>query len=221
MKPAGLAELKRDFIACLRIIHRQGLSDAFAHLSARLDQRRMLFMPRTSPALVRAKDLFIIDLEKQVPQSPLHQAIYRARADVGAVVHFHSPQAILLGVMGQTIRPLHNYSAIFFEGVPLFHQLGQTETPEKAREIAALLGPCKAILLRGHGAVVVGKNIPEACVLSLFLEESARLQVEATKLGNPIYWSREEAERVARSAFKPASVERAWDHFRSLLKSRL
>jgi ribulose-5-phosphate 4-epimerase/fuculose-1-phosphate aldolase len=98
--------------------------------------------------------------------------------------------------------------------VPLFERTGQVESPERAAEIARLLGPAKAVLLRGHGAVVVGQSIPEVCMLSLYLEESARLQVEAMKLGEPQYINRDEAERVARSTFKPASTLRAWEHFK-------
>lgn len=203
MRKEELQLLKRDFVAALRIIHREGLSDAFAHLSARLNNRQILFMPRKSPALVQAKDLFVVDLDRQVPQSTVHQAIYKIRHDVHAVMHFHSPYVILLSVTGQAVRPIHNYSAIFFEGVPLFHKPGQTETPEKAAEIAAALGPCKAILLRGHGAVVVGATIPEVCMLSLYLEESARLQAEALRLRDPDYLTREEAERIARSTLSP------------------
>lgn len=215
---ANRQQLKRDFVAALRIIAYKGLSDAFAHLSARLDgAQKMLFMPRKSPALVQTKDLFVVGFDKEVPQSSVHQAVYKERPDVRAVMHFHSPQAILLSVLGQTIRPMHNYSAIFFEGVPLFDKPGQTETPEKAAEIARALGPCKAILLRGHGAIVVAQSIPEVCMLSLYLEESARLQAEAMKLGTPIYLTHEEAERIARTTFKPASTARAWDHFRALL----
>jgi ribulose-5-phosphate 4-epimerase/fuculose-1-phosphate aldolase len=220
MKATELQKLKRDFVAALRIIHQQGLSDAFAHLSARLDGgQKMLFMPRKSPALVQVKDLFVVDFDKRVAQSTVHQAVYKARPDVHAVMHFHSPQVILLSVLGQTIRPIHNYSAIFFEGVPLFDKPGQTETPEKAAEIAKALGTSKAVLLRGHGAVVAARNIAEACMLSLYLEESAKLQAEAMRLGNPIFLSHEEAERIARSTFKPASTERAWEHFRGLLRN--
>ena len=219
MKGSSLAALKRDFVTALRIISQQGLSDAFAHLSARVDGgQKMLFMPRKSPALVKPKELFVVDFTKQVPQSSVHQAAYRARADVGAVIHFHSPHVILLTVVGETVRPLHNYSAIFYEGVPLFEGTGQVETPERAAEIARLLGPCKAILLRGHGAVVVGKSIPEVCILALYLEESARLQTEAMKLGEPSTMSREEAERVARRTFKPTSTARAWEHFKAQVK---
>jgi ribulose-5-phosphate 4-epimerase/fuculose-1-phosphate aldolase len=120
---------------------------------------------------------------------------------------------ILLSVVGQTVRPMHNYSAIFYEGVPVFEGTGQVESPERAAEIASLLGPAKAVILRGHGAVVVGHSIREVCMLALYLEESARLQVEAMKLGEPKFVSQTEAERIAKRTFKPTSTERAWEHF--------
>jgi ribulose-5-phosphate 4-epimerase/fuculose-1-phosphate aldolase len=209
MKQNDLQRLKKDFVTALRIISHEGLSDAFAHLSARVDGgKKMLFMPRKSPAMVKAKELFIVDFDKVVPQSAVHQAVYKAREDVGSVIHFHSPAVILLSVVGQTVKPMHNYSAIFFEGVPVFTGTGQVESPERAAEIAAILGSAKAVILRGHGAVVVGKNIRESCILGLYLEESARLQVEAMKLGEP--------ERIAKRTFKPTSTERAWEHFANL-----
>ena len=214
-----LANLKNDFVTALRIIQREGLSDAFAHLSARVDGgEKMLFMPRKSPALVKARELFVVDFEKVVPQSSVHQAVYKIRDDVASVIHFHSPAVILLSVVGETIRPLHNYSAIFYEGVPVFEGTGQVESPERAGEIAQILGPAKAIILRGHGAVVVGHSIREACILALYLEESARLQVEAMKLGTPKFVARQEAERIAKRTFKPASTERAWEHFKAITR---
>lgn len=215
-----LAGLKNDFIAALRIIFHEGLSDAFAHLSARINGgNKMLFMPRKSPALVKAGELFVVDFDKLVPQSAVHQAVYKARDDIGAVIHFHSPAAILLSIVGQTVQPMHNYSAIFYEGVPVFEGTGQVESPERAAEIAHTLGSSKAIILRGHGAVVVGRSIPEVCVLALYLEESARLQVEAMKLGTPMFVTQQEAERIAKRTFKPASTERAWQHFKAVARS--
>jgi ribulose-5-phosphate 4-epimerase/fuculose-1-phosphate aldolase len=144
----SLSSLKRDFIAALRIIFHEGLSDAFAHLSVRVDNgQKMLFMPRKSPALVKASELFVVDFDKVVPQSSVHQAVYKTRDDVASVIHFHSPAVILLSVVGQTIQPMHNYSAIFYEGVPVFEGTGQVESPERAGEIAQLLGSAKAIIL--------------------------------------------------------------------------
>src|SRR5262249_39609381 len=122
-------------------------------LSARSnDGNEMLFMPRKSPALVESDELFFVDFEKPVPQSSLHQAIYKARPDVKAVFHFHSPAVILLSVLGQTLRPMHNYSAIFYDGVPLYTGTGQVESPGRAGEMVKLLDTAKALMLRGHGA---------------------------------------------------------------------
>lgn len=212
----SIAAVKSDFITALRIISHEGLSDAFAHLSARTDGGdAMLFMPRKSPALVNSNELFVVDFEKPVPQSSIHQAIYKSRGDVKAIFHFHSPAVILLSVIGQTIRPMHNYSAIFYEGVPLYTGTGQVESPARAGEMAKLLGDAKAVILRGHGAVIVGHSIREVCMLGVYLEESARLQTEAMKLGTPMFIEREDAERIAKRTFKPASTDRAWEHFKA------
>ena len=86
----------------------------------------MMFMPRKSPAIVKSEELFFVDFDKPVPQSSLHQAIYKARPDVKAIFHFHSPAVVLLSVVGQSIRPMHNYSAIFYEGVPLYTGTGRS-----------------------------------------------------------------------------------------------
>ena len=216
MTEESIAAVKSDFITALRIISHEGLSDAFAHLSARTDGGdAMLFMPRKSPALVNSNELFVVDFEKPVPQSSIHQAIYKTRGDVKAVFHFHSPAVILLSVIGQTIRPMHNYSAIFYEGVPLYTGTGQVESPARAGEMAKLLGDAKAVILRGHGAVVVGHSIREVCMLAVYLEESARLQTEAMKLGTPMFIERDDAERIAKRTFKPASTDRAWEHFKA------
>ena len=216
MTEESIAAVKSDFITALRIINHEGLSDAFAHLSARTDGGdAMLFMPRKSPALVNSNELFVVDFEKPVPQSSIHQAIYKTRADVKAVFHFHSPAVVLLSVIGQTIRPMHNYSAIFYEGVPLYTGTGQVESPARAGEMVKLLGDAKAVILRGHGAVVVGQSIREVCMLGLYLEESARLQSEAMKLGTPMFIERDDADRIAKRTFKPASTDRAWEHFKA------
>src|SRR5262245_7110677 len=152
--------VKSDFIMALRIIYREGLSDAFAHLSVRSnDGNEMMFMPRKSPALVRPDELFFVDFEKPVPQSSLHQAIYRVRPDVKAVLHFHSPVVIRLSVICQSTRAMHNYSPIFYQVAALYTGTGQVQSPARAGEMARLLGDSKALMLRGHGAIVVRHSI--------------------------------------------------------------
>src|SRR5512132_3539516 len=88
--------VKTDFITALGIMYREGLSDAFAHLSQRSREgNEMMFMPRKSPALVKSDELFFVDFDKVVPQSSLHQANYKARSDV-TELHQHQYTAFVV-----------------------------------------------------------------------------------------------------------------------------
>src|SRR5215467_300685 len=121
MIDASYSTIKNDFITALRIIYREGLSDAFAHLSARSnDGNEMMFMPRKSPALVESDELFFVDFEKPCRNRPCTRRSTKPVPTSKRFFHFHSPAVILLSVIGESIRPMHNYSAIFYQGVPLY-----------------------------------------------------------------------------------------------------
>ena len=212
-----MTTFERDLLTAARIIVYQGLADAFAHLSIRLpDGEQMLFMPAKSPALLQKEELFTIGIEEEARQASVHQAVYCHRPDAGAVVHTHSPNVICLSVLGQTVEPIHNYSAIFYEGVPFCDRVGHMRYGGGAAEIARTLGGRKAVIQKGHGAVTVGSNIQEACLLAIFLEESADYLMAALSCGEPQRLSWDEAQRVAGETFGPRSVTRAWEHFSSL-----
>ena len=212
-----ITHFKQDLLTAARILVSQGLADAFAHLSVRLaEESRILFMPSKSPALLKEEDLFMLGLEEKASQSSIHTAIYRQRRDVGAVIHTHSPKVITLSVLGRTVEPIHNYSAVFYEGVPLYERVGQVENRERAEEIVRALGQGKAMVLKGHGAVVVGHTLQEACLLAIFLEESSRYFLDALTCGEPQKLSSDEAQQVAAHTFKSSSVERGWNHYKAL-----
>lgn len=211
----GLDQLKQDLLAVCRIIATEGMADAFAHVSARVPGTdTMVFMPAKSPALVEYSDLFVVDLDKAVRQSSAHQAIYRRRPDVGAIVHAHPPRAIALSLIGQTVRAVHNNSVMFWQGVPLYDTPGRVGGQEHGDEIAKVLGPCRALLQRGHGVIVAGDALREACLLTLYLEETARMLLEVAPLGQAREVPREVATQLSREFFTEASNQRAWEHFK-------
>ena len=212
-----LAALKKDFLTAGRIIGQQGLADAFAHISIRLPHTdKMLFMPRKSPILLKEEDLFLVNLDESVHQSSLHTAAYRGRNDVGAAIHTHSPHVICLSLLGRSVEPIHNYSAFFHDGVTLYGTGGQVGDQENAEKIVKALGKGKAIIQKGHGAFIVGQNIQAACLLAIFLEESAKYLLEVLSRGEPKPLPIQEARRIAEQTFKQSSIERAWEHFRFL-----
>lgn len=212
-----LDKLKLELLAVCRVIAHQGLADAFAHVSARLpDAESMLFMPGKSPALVTLEELFVVDLNTLVSQSAVHQAIYRARPDVMAIVHTHSSSAIALSLVGETVRPVHNDSVMFWQGVPLYSPLGRVNDSKTADEIARQLGPCAAIQLRAHGSLTVAGNLRDACLESIFLERTARMLLDVAPFGRAKEFPQDLAKEFSPQFFNEASSQRAWEHFKQL-----
>lgn len=212
---SNLDQIKQDLLAACRIIATEGLADAFAHVSARVPgTQTMAFMPPKSPALMDYSDLFVVGLDEPVPQSAVHQAIYRLRPDVGAVIHAHPPRCITLSLIGESVRPVHNNSVMFWQGVPLYETPGRVGGRERGDEIARALGACQALVQRGHGIIAAGRNVRDACLLTLYLEETARMLLEIAPLGRAQDIPKDVAAQLSQAFFTEPSNQRAWEHFK-------
>jgi HCOMODA/2-hydroxy-3-carboxy-muconic semialdehyde decarboxylase len=86
-------------------------------------------------------------------------------------------------------------------------------TPELGRALAKSLGPHSIVLMRGHGATMVGTaSIRQAVYRAVYAEKNARLQMEALRLGTPIYLTPEEARGAALA--NDQNLDRAWHLWR-------
>jgi HCOMODA/2-hydroxy-3-carboxy-muconic semialdehyde decarboxylase len=125
---------------------------------------------------------------------------------------------IPFGVTGAPLRPLYHMSAFLAGRVPVWDihtAAGDSDmlvrTPALGRSLAQALGARPVVLMRGHGAVVVGASLPQAVFRSVYTEVNARLQAQAIALGggNVTYLSAEEAAR-AESAIA-GTLSRPWE----------
>ena len=115
----------------------------------------------------------------------LHTELYRARPDVGAVVHTHAVDSVALTLFGGRL-PVVSQDAVPLTGRTGFYDRADlVTTPEQGREVAARLGEGRAVLMRAHGLVTVGEDVPEATVHAVLLERAARLHRLASQLGEP------------------------------------
>ena len=233
--PQELAALREDVALANRIVHRVGLVSAFGHVSARIPGTSTFLLPtRASPALARPERLLVLDLDgnqlagEGEPNSELwiHARIYAARPDVGAVAHVHSPACVALGQIGQTVRVMHNSAAGFSDGVPIFERPGLIRSRELGDQVAATLGPHRAMLLRGHGANVADDTIRRVAVLACVLEEAAELQLRALAAvaGDAErlrYLTPEEMAHVRSQIDTPGPMNRAWEYYSALTEGRL
>lgn len=116
---------------------------------------------------------------------------------------------------------LHN-SAAPLGRVAIFHRVGLIQSRELGDEVARALDQDRAILLRGHGANVAAADVRQAAVLACFLEEAARIQLQAlaavggnaTRLSG---YTPEETARVAAEIGATGPMERAWDYYAAIV----
>jgi L-fuculose-phosphate aldolase len=127
----------------------------------------------------------VLEGKREIPNEiKLHTEIFKARPDVNSVIHAHPHMAVALSMAGKTIHAISQQSVRYGHGVPVFPGDFITSN-ESARELATTLGDSRAVLMKGHGAVVIGVNVPDAVQNMLYLEQAAKQQIWAGCLGEP------------------------------------
>jgi|SoiMethySBSTD1v2_1073268.scaffolds.fasta_scaffold543965_1 ribulose-5-phosphate 4-epimerase/fuculose-1-phosphate aldolase len=209
------SELIEDLVAANRVLASENVVDAYGHVSARHDRNpnRYLISRSLAPELVTAEDIMEFDLDSRpvdargrapLAERFIHGEIYKARPDVKAVVHNHSPALIAFGISNVPLRPVYHMSSFIAEGVPVFEIRNAgvpapnmlIQTGELGRALGKILGSHPAALMRGHGAVVVGPSVPDTVSRAVYLQVNAQVQSQAQAMapgGNITYLNAEEA----------------------------
>ncbi|HEX2567678.1 MAG TPA: class II aldolase/adducin family protein [Burkholderiales bacterium] len=222
-----------DLVAANRILAAHGVIDAYGHVSMRSPRNpnRYYLARAIAPETVQVEDLIEYDLDSKpvddkgphstfesVRERFIHGEIFKSRPDVIAVVHNHSPSVIPFGVTGMPMRPIYHMAAFVGEGVPVFEirdfEKGTdllVKTPALGQALAKTLGAKPAALMRGHGATVVGENLARAVGRSIYLEQSAQLQMQALLLSSKVTYL-DEAEVQASNPVQ--NYKRAWPMWR-------
>ena len=226
-----------DLVAANRILAAHEVLDAYGHVSARSDKRpeRFVMSRSRAPALVTAADLMELDADSEALPGDkrkgfieryIHGEIYRARPDVMAVVHSHSPSVIPFGITRTRLRPVYHMGSFLWSGAPVWDIRKVREDNDVlvrdrplGKALAGALGSCNCVLMRGHGMTVIGDSIPEAVFRAIYTEMNARLQLQATQLEGPIeFLSDEEGRRSTVS--NRGTIERPWEVWKKEAKRR-
>ena len=165
------------------------------HLSARLDEQRILIKPRpVGWWRLKPEDLIVIDFNGQrvdgpasqrsaVREWPIHAQIYRARPDVGCVLHAHPVAPSLMATLNIEVEPLDQDCAAFAGKLPVLDNGAVSiSTPELGDDVARALGKMGALLLKNHGSIVTGSDIASVCVTAHRLEKVAETMLRAASL---------------------------------------
>ncbi len=220
----ALKQLKQDMVSACRILAQQKLVEGFGHVSARIaGADHFLITPRMGLALVQEADILTMDLTGSVMDGAqpapfeawLHAAIMRAKPRVTAITRIHARAANIFSVCDRRLEPVHNHGSFFSGGVPVFFKPDLISNETLGAEVAEALGDRPAILLRGNGQVTVGRTVPEAVMMAIYLEEAAQILYGALQIGTPIPLTIDENQQRQVEALPAVDLERAWRFFKS------
>src|SRR5260370_32636631 len=189
--PVSAAEAAQQVALACRIIAEFGHEDlTLGHESVRGPDGRTIHIKRKGKALryVLAQDVIPIALDEEegylTPgahlETVMHTEAYRARPDVGAVIHTHPLHSIALGATDHGLALLSHDGLLFPHRVRVFDRTaGLVTSPAHARAVAQALGSGRAVLLRNHGILVAGEAIRWAVLAAIPLDAAAALQLLA------------------------------------------
>ena len=243
MKPRELQQLKDKVALGNRILFHQGLADYHGHQSARIPgTRKFLIKPVLAPlGRITGKDIITVDIDeyksvcdanaakvagkRQVTkikapprETMLHAAIYEARPEVNSVVHTHQPLATAFSVAGVPLLPIYNQAAPFAPETPIFPSPRLICSVQDGTEVAQTLGSRMAMLLQGHGIIMVGDSLEYATVHAIYLERTAHMQWVASSVGKPVTMPQKDID-----VMRENMIYRAYDafaYYSSLLPKR-
>lgn len=196
--------LLEDLVVASRILAQHGVLDAWGHVSMRhpKNPERYLISRARAPALVTAQDIMELDLDSNAVGGDdrrmflerfIHGEAYKARPDVNAVVHSHSPTIIPFSVTEEPLRAVSSVASFLACGCPVFEirDVGLTKgllvsTGKQGAALAKVLGDKPVALLRGHGNLVVAPDVPRVVHRALYTEVNARQLATALSFRRPI-----------------------------------
>ncbi len=134
-------------------------------------------------------------------------------------MHNHSPSVIPFGVTGSKLKPILHMCASIGHEVPVWDshdKFGDTallvENVEMGRDLARAMADRRAILMRGHGATVLGSNIRHAVFTAIYLEVNAKLQMQAMAMGDVKFLTAGEVDKII-GRTGPYTINRAWENW--------
>ena len=186
-------EARVHLAAAYRLSSRYGWDDLiYTHFSARVPDHphHFLINPfRLGFREVTASNLVKIDEDGQIVGDSahdvnaagftIHSAVHRARPELNAVLHTHSPAGMALSMLPQGLLPVSQHALMFYKRIGYHKYEGVALDLAERERLVADLGPHKALVLHNHGLLTAGRTVAEAFVLMFNLEKAAGAQLAA------------------------------------------
>ena len=217
-------QLREKLATCTRILAMQELMGLFGHISAYDPEKGRVYL---SPGMGAEKstvgieqilttdvDGVVMSGDQRLPAEwPIHTEIHRRRTDALAVAHLHSPYATLFSISSRKFRPVTLQGSIFDADIPVYEDPRLVRTTEQGVDLARQVQDAPVIFMRGHGVVIVARDVEELLYSALILEDEARKAVDLAALGEHRCLDHHECMAFGGRKDLPDRSKRAWKYY--------
>lgn len=189
-----------DLAAAYRLFHLLGMTDLiYTHMSARVPDEDGRFLINPYGLMfheVTASNLIKVDHEGKLAEDAdrganpagftIHSAIYMHRPDVGCAVHLHTTAGMAVSAQAEGLLPISQHALRWYNRVAYHDYEGIALDHDERERLAADLGRHHTMILRNHGMLTVGRDVPEATLLMVGLEQACKTQLAALTGGRPL-----------------------------------
>lgn len=219
-----MLEIKKDLAISYQILAKLGLDDhTYTHLSARPDMADYFYILPFGLCFdeVTEDNLLKVSLDGHVLEGSeyqynrtgyaIHSSIYKARPDINAIFHTHTPYNVAVSSMEDGLMPLSQWALHFYEHIS-YHEYDSLVLDYSTKLIEDL-GQNFTMILRNHGAITSGRTIAEAMFYTHHLEKACIAQILACSSGRKIIIPPKEICKKAVAdllSFEPNLGERDW-----------
>lgn len=190
------ALLRDELATATRILARHELIGMFGHVSVLTDDpQRYLVCPGAGMRKDRCRASEVIELDLDYEFEPglplelyMHSEAHRLKPEqIGSLIHVHSPALTTLSSMAEVPSELLMLHGSFWpESMPLYEEIDLVRKRDEAVRMIEILGDEALLLLRWHGAVIVGATLREAVFRAVLAETHARQLLAALSHGRPL-----------------------------------
>ena len=186
-------QLRVDLAACYRLVAAYGWSDlVFTHVSARIpgpehhfliNPYGLMFDEITASSLVKIDQDCNKLSDSPFPVNPagfnIHSCIHQAREDAACVLHTHTRAGVAVSAQKCGVLPISQQSTFVLGSLAYHDYEGVALRDDEKPRLQADLGDANYLMLRNHGLLTIGKDIPTAFLAMYTFENTCRIQIDA------------------------------------------
>jgi L-ribulose-5-phosphate 4-epimerase len=223
---SGEQVLRCEVAAATLLLNDLGILGYSGHIAVRLPDRAALLIQSFSQSrsTVGPDDLLTCDFDGKVLAGPdglrppsevyLHCEIFRARADVQAVAHFHHELTTAFTLVeGVKLQAVKNHAVRWASGIPVHGDPSHVSTPERGRALVQSLGAHNGLLIRAHGQVVVAESVRGVLIDSIHFVENAQAMYDAACLGSVVPLNQAEIAAFCSDFDRDRHIGKLWEYY--------